>query len=90
MDRVSGRLFRHGGAAGAGCRQADRKTVRQERREKAGIGQAAARESDQAHRRAIMGEAKSAIMGCGTDEDTARKIVLAIVAGQVPHTKLEF
>lgn len=29
-------------------------------------------------------------MTCGADEDTAKKIVLAIVAGEIPHTVLKF
>ncbi len=50
----------------------------------------AAREADQAHRTAVKSKAKQAIMSCGADEETARKIVMAIIAGEVPAVKLEF
>ena len=50
----------------------------------------AKREADQEHRTAVRRAAKEAIMSCGTDEDTARKIVLAIQAGEVPHIRIEF
>ncbi len=51
---------------------------------------ARARESDKAHRTAVMSAAKEAIMTCGVDEDVARKIVLLIKAGEVPNVKMEF
>lgn len=50
----------------------------------------AAREADQAHRSAVMKAAKEAIMTCGVDEETARKVVLLIRAGEVPHVTLGF
>ncbi|WP_347271879.1 hypothetical protein [Rhizorhabdus histidinilytica] len=50
----------------------------------------ARREADQAHRTAVKSAAKTAIMSCGADEETARKIVMAIIAGEVPAVKLEF
>ena len=50
----------------------------------------AKREADQEHRTTVRRAAKEAIMSCGTDEDTARKIVLAIQAGEVPHIRIEF
>lgn len=49
-----------------------------------------AREADRAHRSNVMGEAKKALMTCGADEETAKKIVLAIVAGEIPHVTLRF
>ena len=49
-----------------------------------------ARAADRKHRSAIMSAAKSAIMTCGADEETAKKIVLAIVAGEVPNTRISF
>lgn len=49
-----------------------------------------ARVKNRAHRSAIMGEVKTAIMSCGIDEATAKNVVLAIVAGQVPHTVIQF
>lgn len=50
----------------------------------------AARDADQAHRGAVMKAAKEAIMTCGTDEETAKKIVLLIRAGEVPNVTLRF
>lgn len=50
----------------------------------------ARREADQQHRSAVRTAAKEAIMTCGVDEDTARKIVLAIQAGEVPAVRIEF
>jgi hypothetical protein len=50
----------------------------------------AERDADQAHRTAVMKAAKEAIMTCGTDEETARKIVLLIKAGDVPNVSLRF
>lgn len=53
--------------------------------------EAAARAADQAHRGQIMGAAKAAIMSAGEiDEPSARRIVLAIVKGNVPHTVINF
>lgn len=49
----------------------------------------AKREEDQAHKTKIYGAAKAAIMSCGVDEPVAKAIVLAIVAGTVPHVRLE-
>ena len=48
------------------------------------------RAADREHRGKIMGEAKTAIMAVGVDEEAAKKIVLAIVAGEVPHVTLRF
>lgn len=50
----------------------------------------AARQADREHRGAVMKAAKEAIMVHGADEETAKKIVLAIVAGEVPHTVIRF
>lgn len=50
----------------------------------------AARDRDRKHRGEIMGAAKVAIMNVGADEETAKKVVLAIVAGEVPHVTLRF
>lgn len=50
----------------------------------------AKREADQEHRTAVRRAAKEAIMSCGADEETARKIVLAIQAGEVPAVRIEF
>ncbi|MBX4889813.1 hypothetical protein [Rhizobium bangladeshense] len=48
------------------------------------------RERDREHRGKIMGEAKAALMAHGAGEATAKKIVLAIIAGEIPHVKMEF
>ncbi|SES07962.1 hypothetical protein [Sphingobium sp. YR768] len=50
----------------------------------------AKRDADQAHRTAIKTAAKQALMTCGADEETARKIVVAILAGEVPNVTLRF
>ncbi|MGP9819237.1 hypothetical protein ACTZWW_04410 [Salinarimonas sp. NSM] len=51
----------------------------------------AARQADREHRGRVMGAAKEAIMSTGgVDEDAARKIVLAIAAGSVPHVVIRF
>lgn len=50
----------------------------------------AKRDADQKHRTAVKSAAKAAIMSCGADDDTARKIVMAIIAGEVPHVSLKF
>ena len=65
--------------------QAERERQEREQRE-----ERARREADQAHRTAVKGKVKQAMMSCGADEDTARKIVLAILAGEVPHTTISF
>lgn len=48
------------------------------------------REANRAHRSRVMSEAKAALMTCGADEETAKKIVLAIVAGEIPAVTLAF
>ncbi len=50
----------------------------------------AEREANQAHRTSVMKTAKEAIMSCGADEETAKKVVLAIKAGEVPSVRIEF
>lgn len=51
----------------------------------------AAREADKAHRGAVMKAAKEAIMASGdVDENAAKKIVLAIVAGEIPNVRIVF
>jgi colicin import membrane protein len=50
----------------------------------------ARRDADQKHRTAVMRAAKEAIMTCGADEETARKIVMLIRAGDVPNVTLRF
>lgn len=50
----------------------------------------AARDANRNHRAKVMGEAKAAIMGHGIGETAARAVVLAIVAGEIPHVSLRF
>jgi len=50
----------------------------------------AKREADQAHRTAVKTKAKEAIISCGADEETAKKIVMAIIAGEIPAVRMEF
>lgn len=47
-------------------------------------------DKNKAHRTKVRREAKEAIMSCGADEETAKKIVLAIQAGEVPRVSLVF
>lgn len=68
-------------AAEEAAREAEAKRIADEQ---------AKREADQAHRSAVMKAAKEAIMTCGVDEEAARKIVLLIRAGEVPHVTLGF
>lgn len=50
----------------------------------------AAREEDKAHRTKVKSAAKAALMTFGADEETARKIVIGMIAGEVPHVTLVF
>lgn len=67
-----------------------RETAAREAEEKAAADAAAARAADIEHRSKIMGAAKQAIMGHGVGEQTARAIVLAIAAGDVPNVSIKF
>lgn len=49
-----------------------------------------AREANKQHRAKIKTAAKQAIMTCGVSEEAAQKVVLAIIAGEVPAVRLEF
>lgn len=69
-------------AEAAGKAEADRLAAEQ--------AQADARAADVAHRGKIMGAAKQAIMGHGVGEATAKAIVLAIAAGDVPNVSIRF
>lgn len=50
----------------------------------------AARAADREHRGKIMAAAKEAIMAQGAGEASAKKIVLAIIAGEIPNVSLKF
>lgn len=58
--------------------------------EKKAADEQAARDADRAHRGKVMGAAKDAIVALGIDAEAARKIVLAIVAGEIPNVTLRF
>lgn len=58
--------------------------------EKAAADEQAKRDADRAHRAKVMGAAKEAIVALGPGGETARKIVLAIVAGEIPNVTLRF
>lgn len=81
-------------AAEAEARAVKEKAEREERERQAAIERTRREEEERAadrkHRSNVMSAAKTAIMTCGADEETAKKIVLAIVAGEVPHTVLKF
>lgn len=81
-------------AAEAEARAVKEKAEREERERQEAIERTkreeAARQTDREHRGKIMGEAKSALIEAGADEEVAKKIVLAIVAGEVPHVTLRF
>ncbi|MGI4818674.1 MAG: hypothetical protein ACRYFE_09140 [Janthinobacterium lividum] len=67
-----------------------RETAAREAAEKAAAEAAAARATDIEHRSKIMGAAKQAVMGHGVGESTARAIILAIAAGDVPNVSIKF
>lgn len=50
----------------------------------------AQRDADQKHRTKIKTAAKEAVMSCGADEETAKKIVVAILANEIPNVTLRF
>jgi len=49
-----------------------------------------ARERDREHRGKLMSEAKTALIAQGIKEEAAKKIVLAVIAGEIPHIRMEF
>jgi hypothetical protein len=76
-------------AAEERAREAEAKRIADE----AAAEQAAAekRARDREHRGLVMGAAKAAMMEIGgIGEDRAKKIVMAIVAGEIPHTAITF
>lgn len=80
--------------AEAEARAVKEKAEREERERQEAIERTkreeAARQADREHRGKIMGEAKAALIDAGADEEVAKKIVLAIVAGEIPHVTLRF
>lgn len=59
-------------------------------REQAEANERAAREADQAHRTSVKTAAKEALIATGVTEEMAVKVVLAILAGDIPAVKMEF
>lgn len=94
QERVEREAAAKVAAAEAEARAVKEKAEREERDRQEAIERTkreeAARQADREHRGNIMGEAKSALIEAGADEDLAKKIVLAIVAGEVPHVTLRF
>lgn len=70
--------------------KAEREQREREAEAKRMADEQAARDADKAHRSSVMKAAKEALMAQGADEETAKKIVLAIVAGEVPNVTLRF
>ncbi len=80
--------------------QAERERIEREHREaeqcRIAVAQQAAaeqakRDADKKHRAVVMGAAKAALITAGDiSEDAAKKIVLAIVAGEIPQVSLRF
>jgi len=68
--------------------EAERQRVKAEKDEAARID--AERQANREHRGNVQREVKEAFMTCGISEDDARKVVLAIVAGNVPHCTVAF
>lgn len=87
-DRVSREQIDKANREAEELRQKEEARLANERAEKAAQD---TRDRDRKHRGEIMKAAKEAIMSVsGADEETAKKIVLAIVAGEVPNTKVTF
>lgn len=83
----------HAEALAAEKRRADEaEAARKAEADRLAAEQAAAekRAADVAHRGKIMGAAKQAIMGHGVGEATAKAIVLAVAAGDVPNVSIRF
>lgn len=71
--------------------EAQERAERERREEEQRIAdEQAARERDRAHRGAVLGAAKDAIIAEGADDTIARKLVIAIAAGKIPNVTLRF
>lgn len=87
-DRVAAEAIRKANAEAQALRDAE--TARQVEADRI-AAETAAREADKAHRGAVMKAAKETIMASGdVDENAAKKIVLAIVAGEIPNVRINF
>lgn len=94
QDRIEREAAAKVAAAEAEAKAAREKAERDERERQEAIERTKreeeARAADREHRSKVMGEAKAALMAQGAGETTAKKIVLAIIAGEIPHCRLEF
>lgn len=94
QERVEREAAAKVAAAEAEAKAAREKAEREERERQAAIqrekDEREARERDRDHRGKVMGEVKAALMAQGAGESTAKKIVLAIIAGEIPHCRMEF
>lgn len=94
QDRIEREAAEKVAAAEAEARAIKEKAEREERERLEAIEQTkreeAARQADRDHRGKIMGEAKASFMKQGLDEETSRRLVLAIVAGHVANVHMEF
>jgi hypothetical protein len=70
-------------------RLADEKAAADQKAEQERIA-AEVRQADREHRGKVMAAAKEALMALGAKEDLARKIILGIVAGEIPAVSLAF
>lgn len=94
QDRIEREAAEKIAAAEAEARHIREEAERKERERQEAIERTkqeeATRQADRDHRAKIMGAAKESLMVHGLDEEAARRIVLAIVAGHIAHTKMEF
>lgn len=94
QERVEREAAAKVAAAEAEAKAAREKASRDERERQEAIrreqAEREARERDREHRGKLMAAAKEAMMVQGAGEATAKKIVLAIIAGEIPHVRMEF
>lgn len=70
--------------------EAERKEKERKEKEEREAAERARLEADQARRQAAKREAKEALMTFGVDEETAKKIVIGIIAREIPRVTLDF
>jgi colicin import membrane protein len=69
---------------------AERVAAARKAEEERAAAEQAKRDADQKHRTEVKTAAKQAIMSHGASEDVAKAIVLAIIAGEIPHVSIRF
>lgn len=77
-------------AANERARQAEAAAQREREAAQRAEDERRQREADQAHRAKLKAEAVDAIVAIGVPKTKAEKVVQAVVAGDVPHLKMEF